>query len=93
MAETMTADQAVFLLQNVYLGPLKIESRTTKKRNKEGAPFLAAWNRNFSWRFSASKSLFVLNSEREAESATWNGICSLRLAIVDLLSTSRGGSI
>ena len=31
MAETMTADQAVFLLQNVYLGPLKIESRTTKK--------------------------------------------------------------
>jgi uncharacterized damage-inducible protein DinB len=30
MAETMTADQAVFLLQNVYLGPLKIESRTTK---------------------------------------------------------------
>jgi uncharacterized damage-inducible protein DinB len=31
MAETMTADQAVFLLQNVYLGPLKNESRTTKK--------------------------------------------------------------
>ncbi len=31
MAETMTADQAVFLLQNVYMGPLKIESRTTKK--------------------------------------------------------------
>jgi uncharacterized damage-inducible protein DinB len=31
MAETMKADQAVFLLQNVYLGPLKIESRTTKK--------------------------------------------------------------
>jgi uncharacterized damage-inducible protein DinB len=26
----MTAEQAVFLLQNVYLGPLKIESRTTK---------------------------------------------------------------
>jgi len=23
MAETMKADQAVFLLQNVYLGPLK----------------------------------------------------------------------
>jgi uncharacterized damage-inducible protein DinB len=31
MAETMTADQALFLLQNVYLGPLKNESRTTKK--------------------------------------------------------------
>jgi uncharacterized damage-inducible protein DinB len=31
MAETMTPDQAVFLLQNVYLGPLKNESRTTKK--------------------------------------------------------------
>jgi len=31
MAETMTADQAVFLLQNVYMGPLKMESRTTKK--------------------------------------------------------------
>jgi uncharacterized damage-inducible protein DinB len=31
MAETITADQAVFLLQNVYLGPLKNESRTTKK--------------------------------------------------------------
>ncbi len=31
MAEAMTADQAVFLLQNVYIGPLKIESRTTKK--------------------------------------------------------------
>ncbi len=31
MAETMTADQAVFLLQNVYLAPLKTESRTTKK--------------------------------------------------------------
>src|SRR5258708_28833243 len=31
MAETMKADQAVFLLQNVYLGPLKNESRTTKK--------------------------------------------------------------
>jgi uncharacterized damage-inducible protein DinB len=31
MAETMTADQATFLLQNVYMGPLKIESRTTKK--------------------------------------------------------------
>lgn len=27
----MTADQAVFLLQNVYLGPLKNESRITKK--------------------------------------------------------------
>lgn len=31
MAETMTADQAVFLLQNVYMGALKNESRTTKK--------------------------------------------------------------
>jgi uncharacterized damage-inducible protein DinB len=31
MAETMNPDQAVFLLQNVYLGPLKNESRTTKK--------------------------------------------------------------
>src|SRR5947208_11534751 len=31
MSETMTADQAVFLLQNVYLGTLKNESRTTKK--------------------------------------------------------------
>src|SRR6266699_3300259 len=31
MSETMTADQAVFLLQNVYLGALKNESRTTKK--------------------------------------------------------------
>ena len=31
MAETMKPDQAVFLLQNVYLGPLKTESRTTKK--------------------------------------------------------------
>jgi uncharacterized damage-inducible protein DinB len=31
MAEAMTPDQAVFLLQNVYMGPLKIESRTTKK--------------------------------------------------------------
>jgi uncharacterized damage-inducible protein DinB len=31
MAETMTPDQALFLLQNVYLGPLKNESRTTKK--------------------------------------------------------------
>jgi len=31
MAETMKADQAVFLLQNVYLGPLKNESSTTKK--------------------------------------------------------------
>ena len=31
MAETMKADQAVFLLQSVYLGPLKNESRTTKK--------------------------------------------------------------
>jgi uncharacterized damage-inducible protein DinB len=31
MAETMTSDQAVFLLQNVYLGPLKVESRATKK--------------------------------------------------------------
>jgi len=31
---TMKADQAVFLLQNVYLGPLKNESRTTKKFSK-----------------------------------------------------------
>jgi uncharacterized damage-inducible protein DinB len=31
MAETMKADQAVFLLQHVYMGPLKNESRTTKK--------------------------------------------------------------
>jgi uncharacterized damage-inducible protein DinB len=31
MAETMKADQAVFLLQNVYMGPLKNESRITKK--------------------------------------------------------------
>src|SRR5258708_30510287 len=31
MAEAMTRDQAVFLLQNVYMGPLKNESRTTKK--------------------------------------------------------------
>src|SRR5713101_4020522 len=31
MAEAMTSDQAVFLLQNVYLGTLKTESRTTKK--------------------------------------------------------------
>jgi len=31
MAEPMTADQAVFLLQNLYLGTLKTESRTTKK--------------------------------------------------------------
>jgi uncharacterized damage-inducible protein DinB len=31
MAETMTADQAVFLLQNVYLGPLKSERHTTRK--------------------------------------------------------------
>jgi len=31
MAQAMTADQAVFLLQNLYLGTLKTESRTTKK--------------------------------------------------------------
>ena len=31
MADGMTAEQAVFLLQNVYMGPLKNESRTTKK--------------------------------------------------------------
>src|SRR5260370_34424265 len=31
MAEAMTPDQAVFLLQNGYMGPLKNESRTTKK--------------------------------------------------------------
>ncbi len=31
MAETMTADQTKFLLQDVYLGTLKNESRTTKK--------------------------------------------------------------
>ena len=30
MADAITPEQAVFLLQNVYLGPLKIESRTTK---------------------------------------------------------------
>lgn len=30
MADGMTADQAVFLLQNVYMGPLKNESRLTK---------------------------------------------------------------
>jgi uncharacterized damage-inducible protein DinB len=29
--QEMTADQATFLLQNVYLGTLKTESRTTKK--------------------------------------------------------------
>ncbi len=31
MAETMTAEQAKFLLQDVYLGTLKNESRITKK--------------------------------------------------------------
>jgi uncharacterized damage-inducible protein DinB len=31
MAETMTADQAKFLLHDVYMGTLKNESRTTKK--------------------------------------------------------------
>ena len=31
MAEAMTADQAMFLLQNIYMGHLKTESRTTKK--------------------------------------------------------------
>jgi uncharacterized damage-inducible protein DinB len=31
MSQTMTADQATFLLQNLYLGTLKTESRTTKK--------------------------------------------------------------
>lgn len=31
MAETMTADQATFLLHDVYLGTLKNESRTTEK--------------------------------------------------------------
>jgi len=31
MAETMTADQAIFLLHDVYMGNLKTESRTTKK--------------------------------------------------------------
>jgi uncharacterized damage-inducible protein DinB len=31
MADGMTAEQAVFLLQNVYMGPLKNESRLTKK--------------------------------------------------------------
>jgi uncharacterized damage-inducible protein DinB len=30
MADAITPEQAVFLLQNVYLGPLKVESRTTK---------------------------------------------------------------
>ena len=31
MSETMTAEQAVFLLQNVYMGALKNESRLTKR--------------------------------------------------------------
>src|SRR5260370_27988044 len=31
MAETMTADQALFLLHDVYMGNLKTERRTTKK--------------------------------------------------------------
>jgi uncharacterized damage-inducible protein DinB len=31
MAETMTADQAKFLLHDIYMGTLKNESRTTKK--------------------------------------------------------------
>jgi uncharacterized damage-inducible protein DinB len=31
MAEAMTPDRAVFLMQNLYLGTLKTESRTTKK--------------------------------------------------------------
>jgi uncharacterized damage-inducible protein DinB len=31
MSQAMTTDQATFLLQNVYMGPLKMESRTTKK--------------------------------------------------------------
>src|SRR5258708_12864406 len=31
MAETMTADQATFLLHDLYLGTLKRESATTKK--------------------------------------------------------------
>src|SRR5467141_4992596 len=31
MAETMTAEQATFLLHDVYMGNLKTESRTTKK--------------------------------------------------------------
>jgi uncharacterized damage-inducible protein DinB len=31
MAQTMTAEQAVFLLQDIYLGALKNESRVTKK--------------------------------------------------------------
>lgn len=31
MADNITADQALFLLQNIYLGTLKNESRTTKK--------------------------------------------------------------
>ena len=31
MSETMTAEQAVFLLQEVYMGALKNESRLTKK--------------------------------------------------------------
>jgi uncharacterized damage-inducible protein DinB len=30
MADAITPEQAVFLLQNIYLGPLKIESRTTR---------------------------------------------------------------
>jgi uncharacterized damage-inducible protein DinB len=31
MADTITSEQAVFLLQNIYLGTLKNESRTTRK--------------------------------------------------------------
>src|SRR2546427_13236757 len=31
MAETMTTEQATFLLHDVYMGNLKTESRTTKK--------------------------------------------------------------
>src|SRR5258707_12699194 len=31
MSQTMTADQATFLLQDMYMGTLKTESRTTKK--------------------------------------------------------------
>src|SRR6266404_3240255 len=35
---------------------------------------------------------FVLNSEADTEYANWNGLCSLRLTRVDLLSTSNSSS-
>jgi len=34
MAKPLTAEQAVFLLHDVYLGTLKMESGTTKKFSK-----------------------------------------------------------